>query len=241
MLDRSIEEDRSMSLIQFIAFNGFQAFHLRRVRRSAVIACLCSLLVFLFGGPPAAALEMDEESLEMTIFGGGFFSGNAYLGDNPGTGIRLTYNFTEMFGLEGTLGFIPISSYYYTSWYDYMRLDSNAVFYSADAVVHVYNSRVVPFVAAGVGGTTFRFSETVNTPYGWASRTKSDTYFAVNYGGGVKILLSHTIALRIDVRGYRIFTGREDRADPFGQSGGWAFGGEDINLLEAGGGVTFIF
>jgi OOP family OmpA-OmpF porin len=207
--------------------------------KSKIWARCFLLFIMLFGFRAAVPAEMDEESLELSLFAGGFFSGDRFMGDNPGTGLRVTYNFTEMFGMEGSLGFIPISSLTIFDGFTYVRLDSRAIFYNADAVVHLYNSRVVPFAAGGVGGMTFRFSETSSNPYGWWGRSRSDTFLAVNFGGGVKVFMTDNIGLRFDVRGYRIFTdGDLDRSD---HGSDRDFGGDDINLMEVGGAITFIF
>lgn len=208
------------------------------------------LFIMLFGFRAAVPAEMDEESLELSLFAGGFFSGDTFMGDNPGTGLRVTYIFTEMFGMEGSLGFIPISSLTIFDGFTYVQLDSRAIFYNADAVVHLYNSRVVPFAAGGVGGMTFRFSERTSNPYAWWGRSRSNTFLSVNYGGGVKVFITDSIGLRFDVRGYRIFTdGDLDRsghfddqdADRSDHDSDGDFGGDDINLMEVGGAITFIF
>jgi hypothetical protein len=165
---------------------------------------LCILILMI--SPPANAAETDEKLVEFTIFGGGFFSDNDFMKDNPGGGVRATYMFTQRFGIEGSLSTQPISSRSFADGDTYITLDSYTLMYHGNGVMHLAKGKVIPFIAGGIGATTFAFSHTLSQPEGWIGSSDYKTYFSIDYGGGMKILLKHNLGLRFDVRGYRIFT-----------------------------------
>jgi OmpA-OmpF porin, OOP family len=59
------------------------------------------------------------------------------------------------------------------------------------------DNRLVPFIAAGVGGTTLRYPE--------GMKNETDSLF--NYGGGIKYFFTDALALRADIRQLLVFDG----------------------------------
>ena len=73
-----------------------------------------------------------------------------------------------------------------------------ALGYRLDALYHFMpDNRLVPFIAAGVGGTTLRYPE--------GMKNETDSLF--NYGGGIKYFFTDALALRADIRQLLVFDG----------------------------------
>jgi|GEM_PF-6566406 len=183
------------------------------------------LCVFLFFGFLSPCFGEEEgKRFELTLFGGMFFSDDDFQENNGGGGVRFTYYFSDIFGIEGGLGIIPVSSQLIIDGPDLLSIDTNAFTYNGNVVVHFLRGRVMPFAVGGLGGTTYHFASFLSTPSGEFESKNTETYFTLNYGGGVKFIVGRNIGLRADIRGYRIFN----------DSG-------DINMLETSGGVSFFF
>jgi OOP family OmpA-OmpF porin len=70
--------------------------------------------------------------------------------------------------------------------------------YRLDALYHFMpDKKFVPFIAAGVGGTTLRYPE--------GMKNETDSLF--NYGGGIKYFFTDALALRADIRQLLVFDG----------------------------------
>jgi OOP family OmpA-OmpF porin len=131
------------------------------------------------------------------------------LTDKPVYGLRLGYDLTERWGLEGAFDYVKTKL-------EHSNGDAVRVYgYRLDALFHVMpQEKLVPYVAAGVGGT--------NAEYPIKFDNNNDSLF--NYGAGVKYFLSDNWALRADIRHLLVFDGgRQDWESTIGLT--FLFGG----------------
>lgn len=161
-------------------------------------ALMVAAFVFLL--PLSARSEIKAGSFEVGPFGGyNFFENSQNLENRPVFGLRLGYNFTRHFGIEGAVEFIN------------SRVDDKAktgaqegqfrspmdkvdlTFYHLDAVYHFMpDGKFNPFVLAGFGGA--HYNPTISTK----------DMAAFNVGLGAKYSLTDHIALRVDLRDYMV-------------------------------------
>jgi len=137
------------------------------------------------------------------MFGVGMFEGNQDLDNAPVIGIRGGYDFTDRWGVEGTINWIPTKYNYESSMFIPARpgywvtfpdsAHTNVFNYRIEAVYNFMpSSQLVPFIAAGIGGQTIDYRGGVDK--------KDKTRFAADYGVGLKYFLTETLAIRADVR-----------------------------------------
>lgn len=143
-------------------------------------------------------------------------------------GLRAGYNLTPYIGTEVGVGWAS------NDLKDVLSIDgqeareeveaSHSLWYS-NLVIHLLpKSRFVPFLTGGVGAIYSSMSVEVNGYY----VEVSETHFAPNFGGGVKIFLRRDLALRIDVRDFTWkYDDTKDRLHMLEISGGltWFWGG----------------
>jgi OOP family OmpA-OmpF porin len=164
-----------------------------------------------------AQAEVKAGSFSVTPFAGGyFFEGNQDYKDNITVGLRAGYNFTESLGLE-----------LFGTWLEseFKETDSiNRVYFAGlEGIYHFMpKSRFVPFVAVGIGAIHYSSDDREFVP----------SKFAVDYGAGVKIFITETVALRADVR-HVIPIGESEK---YGDNPGYTH-----NDLLATVGITFSF
>jgi len=123
------------------------------------------------------------------------FDNDMHLKDKPVYGLRLGYDFTERWGGEAAFDYVKTE-------FDQGSGESVKVYgYRLDALYHFMPAeRLVPFLAAGVGGTRGKNTD---------EKTEND--FLFDYGAGVKYFLSEDWALRADIRHLLVFDGgRQD-------------------------------
>jgi OOP family OmpA-OmpF porin len=120
--------------------------------------------------PAMLYAEIKEESFEVNPYAGYYFpSGDR--GDKGAVGLRLGYNFTKNWGLEGV----------------YDHLASKAELYHANAVYHIIpEGPFNPFVTAGIGDAFIKDG--------------TNSKFMGDVGIGVKYFFSDRIAARVDIR-----------------------------------------
>ena len=95
------------------------------------------------------------------------------------------------------------------------------------------NPKLRPYLAGTVGATTFRAKEP------WFG---SDTVFSAGLGGGVKIMMSDHVGLRLDARGLANFVQTSGGALGCGPSGCWlGFSNNILLQFEASAGLTVAF
>ena len=136
----------------------------------------------------AAYAQVKAGSVSLSPFIGGYvFEGNENIRrNNLAVGLRAGYNFTKNWGVEGFFNYVP------TKMNDVIGDDDFKLYgYGAEALYHFMpDSRLVPFVAAGLGGTRY------TPPQAFPSKHK----FTVDYGAGLKYFLTDLVSLRADIR-----------------------------------------
>ncbi len=185
-------------------------------------ALMVAAFVFLL--PLSARSEIKAGSFEVGPFGGyNFFENSQNLKDRPVFGLRLGYNFTRHFGIEGAGEFIKsrvddkartgLTEGQYGSPMDGVDL----TFYHIDAVYHfIPDGKFNPFVLAGFGGAHYR------------PEISTKDMAAFNLGVGAKYWLTDNIALRFDLKDYMVTEIFQETYHNIGATIGitFAFGGK---------------
>jgi len=192
---------------------------MRAMYRAALMAA-----AFVFILPLSALSEIRAGSFEIGPFGGyNFFEDDQNLENSPSFGLRLGYNFTRHFGIEGVGQFIGSSVDDRTrrgAKEGEFRSPTDGVdltFYHLDLVYHVIpEGRFNPFVVAGFGGAHYR------------PEISTKDMAAFNVGVGAKYWLTDNIALRVDVQDYLVGEIMQETFHNIGVTLGitFAFGGE---------------
>jgi len=146
-------------------------------------------LVFLLCASPVSA-EIKGGDLSVTLGGLGYLSdGVQHQHFGPGATLKLGYDITNHFGLEGSFDYIASESTMSKSWW------GDRFGFRLDAVVNLLpDSRFVPYVSGGVG---FMYVDDLFPP---VNTTRNHTDFLLSAGGGAKFFLTDSIALRADFR-----------------------------------------
>lgn len=201
-------------------------------------------LFLLIGAARSAPAQLGARSLEVEPFVGvlsfddELFGENLSLESTLGFGGRLAYNFTENWALEGTFGLTPNAEP------DFGDLDDDedddvgnetTVILAHGNLNYNFmlpNSKLVPFLTAGGGIANF------NVDNDDQIEEESETDGLVNFGGGLKLFLSETIAVRGDIRDHLIFASRpnQDPGQPDDEEDS-----ETTSNFEISGGVSFNF
>ena len=146
------------------------------------IIAIVWLSIFLLPRGTVAQTETGTFTVSPMI-GGYMFEGNQDIEDKPVYGIGVGYYFDRQLAAEAVFNYIDTES-------DVGHGDVKAYLYRLDGLYHFnIGDRLVPYVAAGVGGITFDRDRGDNN---------SDPLF--NYGAGLKYFITDTMALRGDVR-----------------------------------------
>ena len=185
-------------------------------------ALMVAAFVFLL--PLSARSEIKAGSFEVGPFAGyNFFQPNQNLENRPVFGLRLGYNFTRHFGIEGA------GEYIRTSVDDRARTNItegqfgspidkvDLTFYHLDAVYHfIPEGNFNPFVVVGFGGAHYK--PVISTR----------DMAAFNVGVGAKYWLTDNIALRVDVQDYIVTEIMQETYHNIGATIGisFAFGGK---------------
>jgi len=150
---------------------------------------------------------------------------------NPGNfgTFGLRFGKASVLGSEHTIAYSP----------NFIDANTKAVIYNSDVLVQVPLPKVKPYATGGLG-TIFTWGEDGS---GRPSLGKIGTRFALNYGGGVKVLPAGPIGLRFDIRGYMIPSAKFNLlaptpTDPLATVKSQ---GQTLNMLEVGLGVVFSF
>jgi OOP family OmpA-OmpF porin len=184
------------------------------MRRSKVViaAGLVLLLLAFVGGANAEDAPLKRAEIDVSPFVGYYwFEGNQNLDNSLFYGVALGYRLGQHFGwdgfgLEGVFGYtnpdydknrtVFVPNNVPPEWGTTVTEkgdDTNVYQYRLDAVYNFLNwDRLVPYVAAGIGGITYDASES------WYE--DDGTSFLVNYGGGLKYYFAQNWAVRGDVR-----------------------------------------
>jgi opacity protein-like surface antigen len=132
-------------------------------------------------------------------------------------GFKYSYNYTPRIGAELGLALIPGASVEASDLGELFEMDVRL--FHGNIVFHLVDGPFVPFVTAGIGFASFS-SDVIDD-----EQFIDETDFAFNFGGGIKVFLTDTLLLRVDVRDY--ITTPEDL--------------ETLNLIEFSGGIAYIF
>ncbi len=152
------------------------------MRPIAVIVAVGLLLFGLGAGCATAEITPGMFALSPSI-GGYFFEGNENLKNSLVYGLGLGYHFTRNWAAEGFFNFVGSEN-------DPGGGDVNAYLYRLEGLYHFFpEKKLVPFLAAGLGGITTDPNVGPN-----------DTDFLADYGAGLKYFITDKIALRGDVR-----------------------------------------
>jgi OOP family OmpA-OmpF porin len=156
----------------------------RRLMKRIVIGIVMVLMAAIV---PAGHAEMKAGAYSLTPFIGGYtFEGNEDLKTSPVYGLRGGYQFTKNWGVEGFFSYIPTEIKSLAG-----NPDVKVYGYGIEGLYHFLpESRLVPFLAVGVGGMSYDRSG------GLGDRNK----LMVDYGAGLKFSLTDNVALRADVR-----------------------------------------
>jgi OOP family OmpA-OmpF porin len=179
---------------------------------------------FVFFLPLSARSEIKAGSVEVGPFVGyNFFQNSQNLENRPVFGLRLGYNFTRHFGIEGAGEYIStgvadkartgLTEGQFGSPMDKVDL----TFYHLDAVYHfIPDGKFNPFVVAGFGGAHYN------------PRISTKDMAAFNVGVGAKYSLTDNIALRFDIKDYMVTEIMQDTYHNIGVTVGitFAFGGK---------------
>lgn len=174
---------------------------------------LFALLIGLHLLALPAAAGMRTDSLEIEPYAGFFlggsfdddeialFNSDTTLDDAPIVGLRLGYNFSPHFQLMGTVA--RTSTSFLASRGSGLFGDEEALadvditFYQADMVLHLSETRVVPYVDLGMGIASFD----VDLP-----GVSDDERVTFQYGGGLKFSANPRVAIRGEARGIAVST-----------------------------------
>jgi OmpA-OmpF porin, OOP family len=191
---------------------------------------MLAVIVMLFAVVTAAQAEVRAGAVTVTPFIGGYvFEGNEYNLDSALTyGVRAGYNFTKHWGVEGYFNHVLTET---DMKWNPNGNDARISGYGIEGLYHFFpQSRVVPFLAAGIGGIHYDFEATDNMDK-----------FSIDYGAGVKIFLPDSvarlfmaddIALRADVR--HIFPLNAAHNDFLYTAGlAFSFGGRDKTCADS--------
>jgi OOP family OmpA-OmpF porin len=142
-----------------------------------------------------AQAEEVAGSFSLTPYIGGYlFDNKQHVSNAPVYGISLGYNFTKYFGVEG-------SGEYIATKYNFPLSDSqtNAGNYRLDGILNLIpDSRVVPFIFVGLGVQTIDYPKDI-------SNSRADAF---DYGGGLKLFFTDSLALQADIRQILLFSTR---------------------------------
>jgi OOP family OmpA-OmpF porin len=152
---------------------------------------ICIVLLLIMSNVVSA--QVRPSTLYMAPYIGGYlFDKDQKLSNAPVYGIRLGYNFTKYFGVE-------LSGDYIATNYDLGVSDSrstNVGNYRFDGILNLIpDSRLVPFVFAGVGGQSIDYPKNVS----------NKSAYAADFGSGLKFFITDWLALRADIRQIYVF------------------------------------
>src|SRR6185295_18384804 len=168
-----------------------------------------------------AWMSVSAFAADVTLFGGYQHQGKISLTDaSSGTATKIIKNpfnvgvfgiraaSGKVWGHEETIAYAP----------NFIDTDSKAFILNSNLLVTVPAPVVKPYITAGIG--TFFVREK-----GMQGISAIGTKFAINYGGGVKLMPAGPVGVRADVRGYTL-TGVQS---------------QKMNIVEASLGIVFHF
>ena len=194
------------------------------------------VLTFILAGVPAFAQR------DITIFGAAQHEGklNLQTATSTATSPRtfdpatfgtfgLRFGHGNVFGGEYSIGYSP----------NFIEANTKAIFWNSNVLVQAPTPKVKPYGTVGLG-TFFTFG---TDDSGRPAFGKIGTKFALNYGGGVKVLPAGPVGIRFDLRGYLLPSVKFNvtaptPTDPLATV---KTESQNLNMLEAGIGIIFSF
>jgi hypothetical protein len=179
------------------------------------------MLVFLFAAAPAYATDV-------TLFGGFQHQGRVTLdsGTTSQLGQAVAQTFDPVnFGVFGfRLGHGRVLGGEHTLAYtpNFISSDRKAVIYNSNLMLQAPFPIARPYGTVGLGGV-FTMGDTL---------IDIGNKFAINYGGGVKVLPAGPVGVQFDVRGYTM---------PGIEREGTRIEADTLNIFEVSVGVVFSF
>jgi OOP family OmpA-OmpF porin len=153
---------------------------------------ITSLLVVFFAVFIMAAnglAEVKAQTYSFTPFVGLYTFGKDYEGlkNQAVSGLRLGYDITKNWGVEGSFEYLK------TEYSDPTLTSSTNVFsYRLETLYHLYpERRLSPHLAVGAGGRSVSYKHEL---------MNDRNHAVIDYGAGLKYFLYSNIALRVDVR-----------------------------------------
>jgi opacity protein-like surface antigen len=161
------------------------------------LACFLVFMVFLSAIPAFAASDL-------TIFGAAQHQGKLTLQSATQTATTTTSldpRTFGMFGIRFSQGKIIAGEHTLAYAPNFLVSGGRALIYNSDLLIQAPLPKVTPYATAGLGAIfTWASSSTGTAPAFGDIGTK----FAINYGGGVKIMPAGPIGIRFDIRGYTL-------------------------------------
>lgn len=175
----------------------------------------------------SALIAVPAQASDFTLYGGIQHPGKLTLQNTLPTARTVTfdpktfgtfgirYGHGRVIGSEHTLAYSP----------NFVESDSKAVIYNSNLLIQTPTPLAKGYFTAGLG-SIFTFKDT-------GSLNDFGTKFAINYGGGLKVMKKGVpVGGRFDVRGYAI---------PSFKPKGLSVKSETLNVLEVSIGVVFSF
>lgn len=155
------------------------------------IALLVAASFLTMASVASAANKAGTVSITPVV-GAYLFDGKQHLEANDMYGVRVGYNFTKAFGIEGLFDY----SHNNKSTSHAVNAGISMYRYGGELLYHfIPDSMFVPYLAAGYSGVSFDGNSDGYTDKGY-KKTKG----AFDYGIGAKIFVSENVAIRGDVR-----------------------------------------
>lgn len=147
-----------------------------------------------------ANAEIKEDNFSVTLGALGYLSdGVQHQEFAPGVSVKLGYDFTKHFGLEGSFDYIMSKSSIYKGTDSYW---GSRFGFRLDAVYNFLpDGRFVPYLSGGAG---FLYTDDIY-PYKNYSVSRNHTDALISVGGGARFFVTDNIALRADLRPIAIF------------------------------------
>lgn len=153
------------------------------MRKLATLLIAGSLLAL---SSTVSAGNKAEQFSVSPMVGGITFDGKQHLETSPVYGLRLGYNITDAFGIEGLFDYANTKGTITGNKVDFYR-------YGGELLYHFMpDNSLVPYIAAGFAGVNFNHDTATNS----ADKPRG----AFDYGAGLKYFMTDNVALRGDVR-----------------------------------------
>ena len=172
---------------------------------------------------PLILIAVPAQASDVTIFGGVQHQGKLTLGNSASSASSVTFNPKNfgVFGIRAGHGRVIGGEHTFAYAPNFIESQTRAVIYNSNLLIQAPAPKVHPYVTAGAGAI-FTAGDSIRD-FG--------KKFAINYGGGVKVLPGGPVGVGIDVRGYSIPNVKTQTLTV----------GQTLNVIEVSVGVVFAF